>query len=94
MKKEDEMQMLIKGSIYQITSLGSRDEPIVTTGKFLGFSILGPSEALCIELDKSHKKLAGKVRIIPSHMVLTLDVIKESKEKDKKDDETLARSYL
>lgn len=94
MNKETKLQTLKKGSIYQITSLGSRDEPIITSGKFVGYSIMGSSEAICIELDKTHKKIAGKTRMIPSHMILTLDVIKEEKDKDKADDETMARSYL
>ena len=93
MKKENEPMTLTKGSKYQITSLGSRDEPISTIGKFIGYSILGGAEAICIELDKSHKKLSGKTRMIPFHMVLSLDVISEVKDKDKDDDENLARSY-
>ena len=92
--KENELKQLIVGSKYHIFSLGSRDEPLETVGKFIGFSILGSSEALCVELDKSHKTLAGKTRMIPSHMVLALDVLTEAKEKSKSDDETTARSYL
>jgi len=84
--KENELLQLTVGSTYQIMSLGSRDEPITTTGKFLGFSILGSSEAVCIELDKSHKKFAGKRRMIPSHMILALDILNEVTNK-KKDDE-------
>jgi hypothetical protein len=92
--KENELKQLIVGSKYHIFSLGSRDEPLETVGKFLGFSILGSSEAICIELDKSHKKLKGKTRMIPSHMVLALDVLSEAKDKEKPDEEGLARSYL
>lgn len=92
--KKDEIRELTIGSIYQINSLGSKEAPITTTGKFIGFSAMGSGEGICIELDKSHKKLAGKIRMIPSHMILTLDIIKETKEKDKPDDETMARSYL
>jgi len=89
-----ELRTLKVGSKYQITSLGSKDTPIITTGEFLGFVLLGNSEALCMKLDKSHKKLAGRTRMISSHMILTLDVISEPKEKEKSDDETLSRSYL
>ena len=92
--KNKEIQTLTIGSKYQITSLGSKDTPIVTNGEFLGFSILGSSEALCLKLDKSHKKLSGKIRMIPSHMIMTLDVITEVKDKKKSDEETTARSYL
>ncbi len=92
--KEIELRSLTIGSTYEITSLGSKDEPIKSKGKFLGFSILGSSEAICIELDKSHKKLSGKTRLIPSHMILALDIISEETKKDKTDEETLSRSYL
>ena len=92
--KENELKQLIVGSKYHIFSLGSRDNPLETVGKFIGFSILGSSEAICIELDKSHKKLGGKTRMIPSHMVLALDVLSEAKDKEKPDEEALARSYL
>jgi hypothetical protein len=92
--KEKEVQQLTEGSSYQITSLGSRDEPIVTTGKFTGFAVVGAAEAVCIKLDKSHKKMAGKIRMIPSHMILTLDIITEAKKKEKTDEDALAKSYL
>ena len=93
MKKADFKELTI-GSICQITSLGSKEAPIITLGKFIGYSGLGNMDALCIELDKSHKKLAGKVRMISSHMIMTLDILKEGKEDDEKDKETLERSYL
>ena len=92
--KENEVKQLKVGSTYQINSLCSRDEPIISTGKFQGFAVMGSAEAVCIELDKSHKKLAGKIRMIPSHMILSLDVLKEVKKKDKDDEDTLTKSYL
>ena len=94
MKNKEEPIILTAGSIYNIQSLGSKDAPIETKGKFIGYSIVGSSEALCIELDKSHKRLAGKIRMLPSHMILALDVISETKEKDKTDEDNTARSYL
>ena len=92
--KEKEIQQLTEGSSYLITSLGSRDEPIISTGEFTGFAVVGAAEAVCIKLDKSHKKLAGKTRMIPSHMILTLDVISEAKKKEKTDEDAMAKSYL
>ena len=92
--KKNEIYELKVGSKYQITSLGSKDSPIVTTGKFLGYGAMGNSDALCIELDKSHKKLAGKTRLIPSHMILALDILQEKKEKEKKDKDSMERSYI
>ena len=92
--KDKEPLQLIKGSTYQINSLGSKDKPIITTGKFVGYALVGNAEAVCIELDKSHKKFEGKIRMIPSHMILALDVIKEEVEKDKDDEDAMAKSYL
>ena len=77
--KDQEIMQLTLGSSYQITSLGSKEEPIVSKGKFLGFAVVGAAEAVCLKLDKSYKKLAGKTRMIPSHMILALDVITEAK---------------
>jgi hypothetical protein len=82
------------GSKYQITSLGSKEAPIVSTGKFVGYAAMGNSDALCIELDKSHKKLAGKLRLIPSHMIMTLDIISEVKDKGKPEKDSLEHSYI
>jgi hypothetical protein len=92
--KDDDLQQLKVGSTYQIKSIGSKDEPLISTGKLKGYSILGSMEAICIELDKSHKKLSGKIRMIPSHMILSLDVLKEVKEKKKTDEDAMAKSYL
>jgi hypothetical protein len=55
---------------------------------------MGNSDALCIELDKSHKKLAGKLRLIPSHMIMTLDIISEVKDKGKPEKDSLEHSYI
>ncbi len=93
MNKQGIMELKL-GSKYQITSLGSKDAPIVSVGKFVGYSSMGNSDAICIELDKSHKNLSGKIRMIPSHMIMTLDILKVPKEKDKPDKDTLERSYI
>ena len=82
------------GSKYQITSLGSKDSPLISTGKFIGYGAMGNSDAICIELDKTHKKLAGKTRMIPSHMILSLDILSVPKDKDKPDKDSLERSYI
>jgi hypothetical protein len=92
--KKNEIMELKTGSIYQITSLGSKDNPMVTTGKFIGYAAVGNSDAVCLELDKSHKKLAGKTRMIPTHMIMSLDIIKEVKDSEKPDKDIMQRSYI
>lgn len=85
---------LTEGSKYIITSLGSRDEPLKSSGKFRGYVSIGNGGALALELDKSHKELSGKIRIIPAHMVLAIDVMKKEKKSDEKETESTSRSYL
>ena len=93
MSEEEELE-LTKGSKYIITSLGSRDEPIKSTGVFLGYITIGNGGALCLKLDKSHKGLGGKMRVIPSHMILAIDIVKIARKEDEKEAETTSRSYL
>lgn len=72
---------LIPGSKYRIRSLESREKPLVTNGTFKNYIMLGDVDAICIELDESHKELAGKTRIIPIHMVISIDILQIAKEK-------------
>ncbi len=92
--KKNEIFELKVGAKYQIRSLGSKDEPILSTGKFIGYGAMGNSDAICLELDKSHKVLAGKIRMIPSHMIMSLDIIAEPKEKIKPEKDAMERSYI
>jgi hypothetical protein len=93
MTKEDDYE-LTEGSKYIITSLGSRDNPIESTGEFCGYVTIGNGGALVIKLDKSHKGMGGKMRIIPAHMILTIDVVKRAKKADEEETESTSRSYL
>jgi hypothetical protein len=79
---------LTKGSLYEILSLGERDNLLRTRGTFEGFASLGLEDiGICIRLDKKHGKLAGRLRIIPLNVVLAIDVISAAPEKgeEKKD---------
>ncbi len=76
---------LTKGSKYRLESLESRDRTIVTHGEFLGFTMMGNIDGIAMRLDKSHEGMAGKVRIIPSHMIVSLDVIEAKKEEPEKE---------
>jgi len=84
--KEDKKMELTEGSIYKITSLGSRDKALETEGVFKGFISIGVDETgLLMELSKSHGVDAGKIRIVPLHVILLIDIV-ESKENEKQDD--------
>jgi hypothetical protein len=83
---EEKKLELTEGSVYKITSLGSRDSPIETEGVFLGFISIGVDETgLLMKLSNNHGKMAGKIRIVPLHVILLIDVI-DVKENEKKDD--------
>jgi len=85
MEKEKKLE-LTEGSVYKIISLGSRDSLIETEGTFKGFISIGVDETgLLMELNSSHGDMAGKMRIIPLHVILLIDVL-NVKEEDKKDD--------
>ena len=78
MKKEedeDEGIVISPGSRLRITSLESRDNPLITHGIFIGYTAIAHDEGLCIKLDESHKELAGKLRIIPVHVIVSIDVV-------------------
>jgi hypothetical protein len=82
---EDKKMELTEGSTYKITSIGARDSIIETEGKFKGFISIGVDETgLLMDLGKIHGKMAGKIRIIPLHVILLIDVVdaKENKKKD------------
>ena len=68
---------LTKGSRYRIESMETRDRTKVTHGVFRGYAAIGPDDALVVELDESHQELKGKLRLIPIHVVLTVDVLEQ-----------------
>lgn len=71
--------VLTKGSKYRIESVETKDKPLVSHGVFKGYTAIGPDEGICIELDDSHKEMAGRVRIIPCHMIIAIDVVEAAK---------------
>lgn len=82
MKKNKEI-VLTKGSKYRVKSLEAKDKPLVTHGIFRGYTAIGSNEGICIELDESYREAAGRIRVIPCHMILSIDVIKAEEEKEK-----------
>ena len=86
MAKENEDTHSVKltvGSQYRVKSLESRDAPLITHGKFLGYTSIGHDDGLCMELDDSHKDMKGRIRVIPMHMIICIDIIKA---KDKEEE--------
>ena len=89
--KKDKEVVLTPGSQYRVKSLESRDQPLITHGEFIGYTAIGHDEGLCMKLDKSHKEMANRIRVIPLHMIVAIDIIKsvEKKEKEKPVSETM-----
>ncbi|MBI4393480.1 MAG: hypothetical protein HY556_06760 [Euryarchaeota archaeon] len=75
-------------SKYRITSAGTRDENLLTNGTFKGYVSVGSGDGLAIELDKTHGDIKGKIRVIPSHMILSIDIIEAKAEEEAKPEET------
>lgn len=69
---------LTKGSRYRVESMETRDRIKVTKGVFRGFATIGPDEALVMELDDSHQEMKGKLRLIPLHVILAVDVLEQA----------------
>ena len=84
MNREDKMEITV-GSVYKITSLGARENVIETEGTFKGFISIGVDETgLLMKLSSTHGEMAGRIRIVPLHVILLIDILdaKETKEKD------------
>jgi len=93
MNKNKKME-LTEGSIYKITSLGGRDILLETEGVFRGFISIGVDETgLLMELGKSHGAVSGKIRIVPLHVILLIDVL-DVKENEKKEDDRGMSHYV
>lgn len=85
-KKED--WKLIEGLRYKIISIGGRDSSLETEGIFKGYATIGIEESgLVIELSTEHKDSGEKLRIVPLHAILAIDILDakqhESKDEDK-----------
>lgn len=93
MAKKAEAVSLTPGSRYVVTSLGNRDRVLVTRGTFRGYTAVGNVDGLCIELDRSHKGLRGKVRVLPSHMILSIDIIDAVRPKPQAPEENVGHYY-
>lgn len=71
----DDLVSLTKGSRYRIESMETRDHTKITKGMFRGYATIGTDDAIVIELDDSHQELKGKLRLIPLHVILAVDVL-------------------
>ncbi len=84
MKKKQQLSFdrLVVGSKYRIVSLSKRNETLETVGTFKGYIYLGRDQALKMELEDSDEE-SKQIRVVPSHMILYLDIIEQMEQKDK-----------
>lgn len=83
----DEIELTV-GSKYLIRSLSSEKEVMTTKGVFIGYTFIGKDEdGICIKMDSSHGTIKGRIRILPTSMILAIDIIEEKK-KEKKEEAT------
>lgn len=92
-KKEEPPVTLTMGSRYHVRSLASREAVLETRGTFRGFTSVGSIDGLAIELDESHHDLKGKMRVIPGHVVLSIDIIDAAKKDEDKAVDDLSMHY-
>lgn len=72
---------LKKGSMCVITTVGKKDEPLVTEGKFVGYVSLSGVPALILETGGKKDDFR---RIVPIHMILSIDVMEEGEDDEEK----------
>ena len=88
---KDKKMELTEGSEYKITSLGGKDTTLKTEGVFKGFISMGVDETgLLMELSANHGDMAGKIRIVPLHVILLIDILTAKENEKKEDDKGLA----
>lgn len=92
MNKKEQFK-LTEESRYRIISIGGRDTSLETEGIFKGYANLFIDEGgLIMELGDTHDDLKGKIRLIPLHAILSIDVL-DAKEDEKNEDTNVADHY-
>lgn len=107
MGKEDRLK-LTPGSRYRVTSMMTRDEPLVTEGTFKGYTMVGNIDALLVDVaprtgsgpeGKGKGKTKGKgeakeeLRLIPAQMIISIDVLDQAEEKEEEEKTPTSRYY-
>lgn len=91
MPRKDEAIVLTPGSLYRIRSLESRDRPLETVGLFKGYAAIAHDTAVVMEVELSTGESKERfMRLIPAHMIISIDVLKAEKEEEQKEKDTNA----
>ncbi|UCE91938.1 MAG: hypothetical protein JSV90_01975 [Methanobacteriota archaeon] len=87
MPKRNDAIILTDGSQYRVKSLEARDKPMETIGVFKGYAAIAHDTAIVMELENPLGGGEAMLRLIPSHMILSIDVLKAEEEKKEKESE-------
>lgn len=81
-------ELITIGSKYCITSMNNDDGPLVSVGEFRGYAAFANETALVLKLDGSNGQVEGRIRFLPYHAILAIDVLElaPKKVKEQKDD--------
>ena len=55
----------------------SSDLPLSSWWLSSSSTTIGTDDAIVVELDESHQELKGKLRLIPLHVVLAVDILEQ-----------------
>ena len=85
---------LTQGSKYKIFSLGGKEHLLESEGYFEGYLNIGVDEiGLLLKLSEIHGDMVNKIRIIPLHVILAIDIL-DAKPNNKTDDEKEMPHYV
>jgi len=75
MKEKTNLELTI-GSKYKIFSLGGKENILESEGYFEGYINIGVDEiGLLLKLSENHGNMFNKIRIIPLHVILAIDIL-------------------
>jgi hypothetical protein len=85
---------LTTGSKYKIFSLGGKENTLESEGYFEGYISIGVDEiGLLMKLCEKHGDMVNKIRIIPLHVILAIDIL-DAKPNNDNDDEKEMPNYV
>ena len=79
-KHVDPPVTLTLGSRYKVRSLASREATLETSGVFRGIVSVGTIDGIAMEVEEGDMK--GKIRVLPTHMVLAIDIVEAAKKEE------------
>ena len=81
-------ELITIGSKYRIMSASNGDQTLVSVGEFRGYAAFSNETALVLRLDDSEGQEGGRIRFLPYHAIVAIDVLELAPKKvqEQKDD--------